>query len=150
MGRNGGTKGWGSHHRRSRISALSLSCIAAAILLLHQRAASGEGWDLASSLFGLAAGTAAPTAPLAAVADPVALAEPQLLSPEVAEQVMVERRARLRARYDRWVADRQPQTYEEATTELPTAAAVGFPPAPDAPDGEITLHKEALAAELIP
>ena len=115
--------------------------------LLCDRAAKGDAWTVAAELLGLPVGTVAPALPAGPSIDAAALAEPAVLTDAAAKAAVAERVDRLRDRYDAWLSAREPVAYLEAHPELPTEA--GFPPLPDAPDGEVTREREALAAEVL-
>lgn len=119
----------------------------AAGALLYQQSARGEAWTVAAELLGLPIGTAAPALPARPPVDTAALAEPAVLTEAAAKAALSKRIERLRDRYDAWLDAREPVEYLEAHPELPVEA--GFPPLPDAPDGEITREREAFAAEVL-
>lgn len=133
--------------RRGKRSLAVALIVMSATAVLWEHAARGDSWTVAAELFGLPVGTTAPMLPSAPSVDAAALAEPAVLSDAAAAAADDERVARLRDRYDAWLAARQPVAYLDTYPELPSDA--GFPAPPDAPDGEITRAREALAAEVL-
>ena len=131
---------------RNQWLAVTLVVIAASAVF-WERTARGDSWTVAAELFGLPVGATAALVPNAPSVDAAALAEPAVLSDAAADVADRGRLERLRNRYVEWSSAREPVAYLDTYPALPSEA--GFPPLPDAPDGEITRAREALAAEVL-